>query len=194
MKKIQLITMLLFTMLTTTIFSQLHVDSLYDNKNELLIYSVVQEFDSLSQDMINIKVKNWAGTNFVNMKEVLVSETKEQLVFNYITESFYIRALGMNTYKSWYIRMVVQIKDNKIKISLYDDGNAFWPGSYSGGVSIPSTSARKYKFYDYFGKDNTCKKNYNGGLNDVRQSCLKTASNLVNAIKSTTTIESKNDW
>lgn len=194
MKKVQLIAMMLFMMVTTISFGQLHIDSLYDNKDELLIYSVVEEFDSLSQDVINTKVKNWAGTKFVNMKEVLVSETQEQLVFNYITESFFIRSLGMNTYKSWYIRMVVQIKDNKIKISLYDDGNAFWVGSYSGGVSVPSTPARKYRFSDYFGKKGTCMKMYNGGLEDVRKSCINTAQSLIKSIKSSTTITTEGDW
>jgi hypothetical protein len=128
------------------------------------------------------------------MKEVLVSETKEQLVFNYITESFFIRSLGINTYKSWYIRMVVQIKDNKIKISLYDDGNAFWAGSYSGGVSVPSTPARKYRFSDYFGKKGTCMKMYTGGLEDVRKSCINTSESLINSIKSTTSVNTDGDW
>jgi len=171
-------------------FSQFHIDSFYVNKTEFLMYSVVQEFDSLSQDQLNIKIKNWAGTNFTNMKEVLVSETKEQLVFNYITESFYIKTLGMATYKNWYIRMVVQIKDNKIKISIYDDGNCFWPGSYSGGVSVPSVSARTYKFQDYFGKKGTCMKMYNGGLENVHNSCIKFSNNLINTIKNQTKVQS----
>lgn len=194
MKNFKFITTMLFVMLTTVSFSQLHIDSLYENKDELLIYSVVGEFDSLSQDVINTKVKNWAGTNFVNMKEVLVSETKDQLVFNYITESFFIRSLGMNTHRSWYIRMVVQIKDNKIKISLYDDGNSFWAGSYSGGVSVPSTPARKYRFSDYFGKKGTCMKMYNEGLEAAKLSCVNTANRLINSIKSSTQTDSKGDW
>jgi hypothetical protein len=192
MKKMKLILMMLFVILSTNSFSQLHVDSLYDNKDELLIYSVIYEFDSLSQDVINTKVKNWAGTNFVNMKEVLVSETKEQFVFNYITESFFMKTLGISNYYNWYIRMVIQTKDNKIKISLYDDGNCYWPGSYSGGVSVPATQVREHTFLDYFNKKGTCIKMCNDGLVMVRKSCINTSSDLINSIKSNTNTD--NNW
>jgi len=191
MKKLFLATTLL---MSSMIFGQLHIDTFYQNKNEFLIYSIVKEFDSLPQEVLNTKVKNWGSTNFVNMSEVLVGETKEQLVFNYISKSFYTKTLGMVTTRSWYIRMVVQIKDNKIKISMYDDGNCFWPGSYSGGVSVPATSARLYKIADYFGKKGTCMKMYNGGLQDFKSSCLHTVDDLVLSIKSNTENKDKDGW
>jgi hypothetical protein len=173
-------------LMSSMIFGQLHIDTFYQNKNEFLIYSIVKEFDSLPQDVLNTKVKNWGSTNFVNMSEVLVGETKEQLVFNYISKSSYTKVLGMATTRSWYVRMVIQIKDNKIKISMYDDGNCFWPGSYSGGVSVPATSARLYKLADYFGKKGTCMKMYNGGLEDFKSSCFNSVDGLVKSIKSNT--------
>jgi len=181
MRKLTFLT-LMMCLITATSFGQMHIDSFYVDKTQNLIYSEIKELDSLTQEQISIKVKNWGGTKFVNMNEVLVSETKEQLVFNYITETFYVKTLGMSQYKTWYLRMIVQIKDNKIKISVFDDGNAFWVGSYSGGVTIPSVRARLYKFSDYFGNKGTCMKMYNGGLENVKKTCINTTKDLINKI------------
>lgn len=193
MNKLKTIMIIFIMMLSKFAFSQMHIDSLYDNKDKLLIYSVVKDFDSLPQEFINNEVKNWASTNFVNMKEVLISETKDQLVFLYITKSsFYITTFGSKDYCSWYIRMIVQTKDNKIKISLYDDGNAYWPGSYnSGGYSKPSTEERKYNLSTYFFGKKNCIKPYNNGLKNFRSDCILTCSSLINKIKSN---EIEKDW
>lgn len=195
MKKVKVMMMtLLMCLMTMSSFGQLHIDSFYIDKTQNLIYSEIQEFDSLSQEQLNTKVKNWAGTNFVNMKEVLVSETKEQLVFNYITNDFYIKILGMSQYKSWYIRMVIQIKDNKIKVSLFDDGNAFWPGSYNGGATVPSVQARKYRFSLYFSKKGTSIKMYKSGLENIKESCISTTKNLIKSLTENTNNQIDNDW
>jgi len=175
-------------------FGQLHIDDFYADKAQNIIYSEVYEFDSLSQEDIQMRVKNWAGTQFVNMKEVLVGETKEQLVFNYITESFYIKLLGMPEYKTWYIRMVVQMKDNKIKVSLFDDGNAFWPGTYSRGISTPATSARSIKFSAYFKtrgkKEGLALKMCQDGLINIKNSCEITTKNLIKSLNTDIIIDS----
>lgn len=199
MKKVKVMMMtLMMCLMTMTSFAQMHIDSFYMDKTQNLIYSEIQEFDSLSQEQLNIKVKNWAGTNFVNMKEILVSETNEQLVFNYIDETFYIKTLGRPTYKTWYIRMVVQIKDNKIKVSLFDDGNGFWAGSYSGGVSVPATQARTYRFSDYFhkkgSKEGTCGKMVNDGLENIKESCISTTKSLNKSLAENTNNQTDNDW
>lgn len=184
----------LFTLLSLTSFSQYHVDSLYENKSELLINEVVLEVDSTSTSDLVKKVKNWAGINFVNMEEVLVSETNDQLVFNYITD-FVIGNGLLAQSKNWYIRMVIQFKDGKVRIRQYDDGNAFWPGSYSGGVSVPATSARKYRLTDYFKKDGTSTKMYSNGLKGIKSNCLSTIESidksLTNPIQGTSTSD---DW
>jgi len=165
-------------------FGQIHVDKFYENKDELLIYSVVQEFDSISIDDLNIKVKNWASTNFVNMKEVLISETKEQLVFVYITESLFRYYLGIQKFiNPWYLRMVVQIKDDKIKISIYDDGNCFWV------VDGTHVAARTHRVYDMvFKKDGFSRKTYDEGIINLRNCCISTSDNLIKSIKS------NNNW
>lgn len=184
----------LLCLLTFQSFSQqMLIDTFYVDKNELLIHSQKETFDSLTMDKLNIRVKNWAGNNFRSMKDVLVSETPEQLVFNYITDAFYIKSLGMKTYCKWYIRMVVQIKDGKIRVLMYDGGNAFWPGSYSSGVSTPSTPAGRYRFSDYFDKDGSSRKMYQGGFNDIKTHCKATTNDLIKSINSDTKVN-KNDW
>lgn len=183
--KSRIITTLLL-MLSLNISAQISVDSFYTDKSQNLIHSQIVEFDSLSQEYIVNKVKNWAGTNFVNMKEVLVSETKDQLVFNYITKDFVskVKFLGSTSVVQmpWYFRMVVQIKNNRIRILIYDDGNAFWPGSYSQYGSTPSTAARTYKFTSYFDKQGLAGKYFNEGLIDVKKSCLLTCQGLIDEI------------
>ena len=105
---------------------------------------------SISQSDIKQRVKNWAGTTFRNMNEVLVSETESQLVFNYIESSKFKGALGMIFDYPEYTRIVIQMKDGKMKASFYDDGNVFRPGQ----GTVPSTPSRSQYIKDNFkGKD-----------------------------------------
>ncbi len=187
LKTIITTTLLFFTGLIS--FAQentkLHIDSFYSNKSEYLIYSEIYEFDSLSQEDLNTKIKNWAGLHFVNMKEVLVSETKEQMVFCYITNDFCIKTL-MTVPLSWYFRLSIQIKDNKIKVSIYDDGNTYWPES--------STRARQYKLSYYFNEDGTLRKMYTHGMLEVKKSCVELSNDINNSIKTAKLDTKKNDW
>jgi hypothetical protein len=157
----------------------MHIDSLYENKEEFLILRKVVEFDSLSQEMIITKVKNWAGSTFVNMKEVLISETKEQLVFNYISESFFVKNLGATTIVQWYFRLVIDVKDNKLRISLYDDGN----------VRSQYSASRQYKLSSYFGKKDVAPKTAHEGTVNVRLTCVSMVNNIISSFE-----KSKNDW
>jgi hypothetical protein len=107
-------------------------DSIFQNFDEKLVYSEVVLIDSVNQAELIRRAKNWGGTAFVNLKEVLVAETDNQLVFNYITSN----SGGMITTKT-YIRLVVQFKDGRIKASFYDDGNVYCPPTqYS--VAVPA--------------------------------------------------------
>ena len=95
------------------IFAQncITVDSVYQNVTEKLILEKVFTIDSTSKPELIKNTKNWGGQTFANLKEVLVSETEDQLVFNYIESNYY------------YIRLIVKFKDGKVKVSFYDDGN-----------------------------------------------------------------------
>ncbi|MEX2437149.1 MAG: hypothetical protein WD509_01045, partial [Candidatus Paceibacterota bacterium] len=177
---IKLTTITVLISLTSILsFGQIQIDEFYDNQEEYLIYSVVEELDSLNQEEIKNKVKNWAGTKFNNMNEVLVSETDNQLVFRYITKSFYTTIMGSKTIQSWYIRMVVQIKDNKMKISMYDDGNSYWAGS----KGVAPTKAGSWKFDVFFKKDGSSRKSRTEGLKDLRTSCISTTNDLIASFK-----------
>ena len=125
---------------------KLFIDSFYKVKSELLIYTEVIQVDSLKKAELIKKVKNWASTNFVNLKEVLVSETDDQIVLNYITKSYFSKTLGIKSFISWYIRLVIEFKDGRFKMSYYDDGNTFIPGSQYA----PTVGSRSYHFKDYF--------------------------------------------
>ena len=155
MKKILiLLPILLITILSNSqssllVNDKLHIDSLYENKEENLIISRVLEFEGLKKEELKTKVKNWGSTKFVNLKEILVSETDDQIVLNYIDKSFFIKYMGKISY-SWYVRLVIQFKDGKIKCSYYDDGNELVPISQG----IRSLKRREINFKFYFKEDN----------------------------------------
>jgi hypothetical protein len=176
---------------TSTIFAQLNIDSFYVDKDAFLINQRIIVIDKTSSELVTL-VKNWAGTNFANAKEVLVSETSDQLVYNYIMP-YNIKTLGTTNSYNWYIRLVIQIKDGKIRVLQYDDGNAFWPGSVSGGVVTPSREARLYKFADYF-KDGIAKKATSNGMVDVKKNCVDFMNSLETSLKTETIEKKQNDW
>lgn len=179
---------LMMCLITSMSFGQIHINEFYVERDNYLIHSVVEEFDSLPSNEILIKVKNWSGVNFINMNEVLVSETSEQLVLNYITKSF-------STDMSWYIRFVIQIKDNKIRLLYYDDGNVFRAGDYisSIGVTIPSVPARRYRFTKYFKKKGVSWKMYDNNLLGVKKECEITSMSLINSIINDNQLNITND-
>lgn len=161
---------------------KLPIDSLYENVNEKLILSKVLEFEGLKKEELKTKVKNWGSTKFVNLKEILVSETEDQIVLNYIDNSFFIKYLGSIPY-SWYVRLVIQFKDGKIKCSYYDDGNVLVPIS----KGIRSLKSREIDFKFYFKEENngnfsirmttlglvSFKENIISNVNSLKESILK---------------------
>jgi hypothetical protein len=151
------------------------IDSLYQNKSEMIIYSKVIEFPGKTKSEILNGIKNWASVNFVSLKEVLVSETDDQIVLNYLTKSFYIKTFGMRSDLSWYVRLVIEFKDGKARVTFMDDGNAFWPGSQYA----PAVQARSYKLEMYFRKEDNLptKATYNG-LIEFKNNVLSTCSSI----------------
>ena len=191
MKKICFLT-ILSLLSYLSVFGQLNIDSLYQNKKEYLIYSKIVSFDSIPANKIVTSVKNWGSTNFVNMSKTLVSETENQMVFDYITDSFYYRFLGMQEPISWYIRLVIQIKNNKIRMLFYDDGNVYMSGSTTTYGSHSSTPARTYKLSHYFYDNGIAPKIYSEGLNNVLLSCKLSSFEIAKTIKNG--VNSNNEW
>ena len=129
---------------------KLPIDSLYENVNENLILSKVLEFEGLKKEELKTKVKNWGSTKFVNLKEILVSETEDQIVLNYIDKSYFYKVAKYIVNNDWYVRLVIQFKDGKIRCQYYEDGNVFIPSQYG----VPSTESRTFYFKQFFEEEN----------------------------------------
>jgi len=117
----------------------------YESLTDGLFVSKVIELPNKTQKEISTQFKNWASTSFVNLREIMVSETESQIVLNYITDTYsYMKLLGIKNpiKRGWYVRLVAQFKEGKMRIQFYDDGNTFIPGSYSQYGSTPATQAR----------------------------------------------------
>jgi len=185
-----------------TLQENLHIDSFYQNKSEYLILSkIVNLKDSIGKSSLINKIKNWSATAFVNSKEVLVSETDDQLVFVYITKSFFMKGLfGEHNTVSWYIRLVVQLKDNRIRLQFFDDGNVYVAGSYYNNVRVASVPDRSSKFTNYFNKDDNTRtrKMYDEGFYNLLLSINQTAkdieSAILNQLNKNVEPQKKDDW
>ena len=151
MKKI----ILLLLLLSSLAYSQkkyIYIDSLFQNKNDNLVISKVVPFEGRTKAELKNKFKEVASKKFVNLKEITVSETDDNLTLVYI-ETFNVqyKTLLGNEFikKEEYTRFQISIKDNKMKFDLYDDGNVFIPGTY-GQYPSPAVSARSYYTKDWF--------------------------------------------
>jgi hypothetical protein len=149
MKKVLMVS--LFALVTIVSFGQEEevVPDLipYEDAASKLFISKVIEVPNKTQKELATQFKNWASTSFVNLREIIVSETDNQIVLNYITRTnSYFKTLGMKNpvEYSWYVRLVAQFKDGKIRVQFYDDGNVFRPGEYLtyARTTTPSTPAR----------------------------------------------------
>ena len=170
-----------------------HVDSMYESKADyLLLTRIVVLEDSISNEEIVTRIKNWSGLNFVNPSEVLVNETKQQLVYNYVTS---FRASGMASF-DWYIRLVISIKDNKVRLQYFDDGNVYRPAERAGSMILPAVGARTSHLRTYFNKDEDtrCRKMFNEGLMNFKIKINSSSVVLENSIKKSTTSTTKDDW
>jgi hypothetical protein len=161
-------------------------DSIFQSIDDKLIISKVINVDSTSQKQLVIKVKNWASTQFVNSKEVLVSETENQLVYNYI-----ITNTGGMVTRSEYIRLVIQVKDNKIKVEFFDDGNVYVPSTQYAAAQ----SARSTYYSSWFAEDRAlCNKGiYKGNYKLIQEFKLSITSNLSNFEKEILKIPTTSD-
>jgi hypothetical protein len=197
MKKILiLLPFLLLTIISNSqssllVNDKLNIDSLYSNKDELIIHSGVLEFEGLTREQLKTKIKNWGGTKFVSLKEVLVSETDDQIVLNYIDKNMFMKTLGIKMDYHWYIRLVIQIKDGKIRCQYFDDGNTYQPG---GNGNIPMRS-RSHYLRDYFKENDgikTSQKIFTSGMVSLKEIIFSNLNSLKEGILKTDT--PKENW
>lgn len=116
----------------------------YEDLESKLYSSKVIEIAGKTQKELQNNFKNWAATTFNNLREVMVSETDNQIVLVYvIREPAIVKAMMTVTIdRSWYVRLVAEFKDGKMRASIYDDGNVYQPGEYSQYGSVPPVPAR----------------------------------------------------
>jgi hypothetical protein len=139
----------------------------YEDATSKLFVSKVIQMNGKTQKELSTQFKNWASTSFVNLREVMVSETDNQIVLNYITKTpTYMKMLGIKTplVYSWYVRLVAQFKDGKVKISFFDDGNVFIPAEVTRYATTPSTPARSMFISAVTTKPESVKKMHNSNF------------------------------
>jgi hypothetical protein len=149
MRKLNLILILLTSF--TTLFAQntkqekdtVFLSEIYLDETTYLVSQKVIEFDSINANELMVRFENWAGQNFRNYDKVRTSKTDSQITLTYITSSF-------SSSLDFYINMVIEFKDNKIRVQFYDDGNVYKPGSYSGSTYIKAIEGRLYHIKSSF--------------------------------------------
>lgn len=119
----------------------------WEDINSKLYVSKVIEFEGKSQKDLIVLYKNWASIAFVNLKEVLVGETESQIVIRYILNtSANYKIMGMKGTSgfNWYVRLIAQFKDGKVKVSFFDEGNVPTPSTSVNGIIVPGSPSGSY--------------------------------------------------
>ena len=149
MRKINLVVFSLLSIVTIHAQSSksekdtLFINEIYQADSILLVSQKVLEFDSISANELLIRFENWAGQNFRNYEKVRTSKTDSQITLNYITSSF-------NSTLDFHVILIAEFKNNKIRVQIFDDGNVYKPGYYSGNTYISGIQGRLLHINHYF--------------------------------------------
>ena len=142
--------LILFFFIAMNVFGQskaerdtVYLDQIYKDVSTYLVSQRVLEFDSVSAQELMKRFENWGGQNFRNYEHVRTSKTESQITLNYITSCY---SIGME----FYLIMMVEFKDNKIRVQIFDDANVYKAGYYSGSTYISGTPSRIYHISSYF--------------------------------------------
>lgn len=133
----------------------------WEDINSKLYVSKVIEFEGKSQKDLIVLYKNWASIAFVNLKEVLVGETDSQIVIRYILNtSANYKIMGMKGTSGfdWYVRLIAQFKDGKVKVSFFDEGNVPTPSTSINGIIVPGSPSGSYYVCQQVNKPKDLKK------------------------------------
>ena len=166
----------------------LRIDDIYLDVESYLMHEVILEFDSVSASDLMIRFENWGGQNFRNYEVVRTSKSETQITLSYIVST------GLS---NWYLMLVAEFKDGKVRLRFYDGGNAFIAGP-------PSAAAGTYHLDGYFKDGFIIYKPVPSGFNGkekmasaaiaVKKSALNTAQsineNLISQVKS----KEESDW
>jgi hypothetical protein len=106
----------------------LYQKDIYQDSSLLTVVQQVIRTDSAGIDELKKRFKSWASNRFVNLSEVLVSETDDQIVLLYIVNvPFMIKDPmfgNINSNRGWNVRLVANFKVDRVRITQTDAGNA----------------------------------------------------------------------
>ena len=127
----------------------LYQKDIYQDSASLTIFQQVIHTDSVGKAELKKRFKNWGGKTFVNFSEVLVAETDDQIVLVYVaTVPYVVKSAAFGTINSntgWYVRLVANFKDDRVRITQTDDGN-------TGSSGASARSQRITSWFDRTGK------------------------------------------
>lgn len=195
---IQMICLGLFIISTPIIYAQkdtLHIKDIYSNTSNYLVLEKIINVDSTSKQELMNRFENWGGSNFRDYSNVRTSKTDDQITLLYIVE-----ASGCKMY----VILKAEFKENKVRVSIFDDGNVAVPSSNVSGVYNPGISGRSFKIASYF-DENILIYKVNGGAFNIntqraknaisfRKSIENTSTEIENALKIKQTNTLKSDW
>ncbi len=164
---------------------------IFQDSTSLMVFQQVVRTDSVGKVELKKRFKNWGGTAFVNYSEVLVSETEDQVVLVFIVDVPGIDGIG-----GWYVRMIANFKDDRVRITLTDDGNTYRPArQYYAGAAARSFYINAY--FQRFGKIDPEKNNMfrkvHDGVIEWRNKILSTLKSCGNALTQPATTNT-DDW
>jgi len=174
----------------------LYLQSIFQNSSTNLVSERILKFDSIKLVDLMTKFENWGGQNFVNYNEVKTGKTNEQITLTYITSTVVI--------VKFHVNLVIEFKDNKVRVRAYDYGNAFKPAEYIGVTLIPSVPSKSIYLKNYFEDSmiiyNPKPSNFNykqkwaTGIIQYKLDIEDTINSIETYIKSNLNIETKSDW
>ena len=189
----------LLLIISNNIFSQkdtLHINDIYSNPSNYLVLEKIIKVDSTSkQELIN-RFENWGGSNFRDYSNVRTSKTDDQITLLYINEN--------SENNKMYVILKTEFKDNKVKVSFYDDGNVGSLGSYIGGSYVSGTPSRLIHYTQFFEDGMIIYKKSSGSLNvklarvkvlsEYKESLIKTLLQIEKSLELKSTSSIKSDW
>ena len=115
----------------------LFVNQIYQDASKLIVSVRVLNFDNINRDELIQRFENWGGQNFRSYQTVRTSKTDSQITLRY-------NSLGV------FSVMTAEFKDNKIRISIQDDGDATpqfpWRNSFVDGMLIYKTKPGYFNY------------------------------------------------
>lgn len=126
------------------------IEDVYEDPANLLLKSDVIELPGKSTAELKEMVDNWANSYFANAKENWADREENSTKFSCLIpfEMESIIGGGLIT-AHYYIVMMVEFKDGKVRYKLYDDGNEYEPET----ENTSAYPAHSYYYKDWFDKN-----------------------------------------